>query len=53
MAETAVGGKEKVMGETVGRAERARGVGDPRGILLAARERRSQSFSREVGVPWK
>lgn len=39
------------MGVTEGRAERGRGVGEPRGTLLAARERRSQSLRREVGVP--
>ena len=51
IAETAVGGSEKVMGVMAGRAERGEGVGDPRGILFSASERRSQSLSREVGVP--
>lgn len=51
MVARAVAGRENSMGVTEGRAERGRGVGEPRGILLAARERRSQSLRREVGVP--
>jgi hypothetical protein len=50
MAEVTEEGREKGRGFTGGREEAEREE-EPRSILPASRERRSQSFKRDVGVP--
>lgn len=51
MADLTESGRLNARGVILGSAEAARGVDEPRSILPWSRERRSQSFRREVGVP--